>query len=67
MHFGDFCQDVYKRQTFSFVFGAAIKKIRFTFSPSKESKSTPSGTTIAASPGLDTDLLGRVKIGKALR
>ena len=43
------------RCTFSFVFGAAIKKIRFTFSPSKESKSTPSGTTIAASPGLDTE------------
>ena len=41
--------------TFSFVFGAAIRKISVTFSSSSESKSTPSGTTIAARPGLSTE------------
>ena len=42
------------RCTLSFVFGAAIKKIKVTGSPSKASKSTPSFTTSAASPGLFT-------------
>ena len=42
------------RCTLSSVFGAAIRKIRLTFSPSNASKSTPSLMTIAARPGLLT-------------
>ena len=43
--------------TLSFVFGAAIKNITFTFSPSGASKSTPEGNTIAAKPGAFTESL----------
>ena len=42
------------RWILSSVFGAAIRKIRCTGSPSRESKSTPSLTTMAASPGFVT-------------
>ena len=40
--------------TLSFVSGAAIRKSNVTGAPSIESKSTPSGITIAASPGAFT-------------
>ena len=40
--------------TLSSVFGAAIKNSNLAGLPSKDSKSTPSGTTIAESPGLET-------------
>ena len=39
----------------SFVFGAAIKNNSFTGCPSNALNSTPSGTTIAESPGFDTE------------
>ena len=42
------------RWTLSSVFGAAIRKIICTGCPSKASYSTPSGSTIAASPGFFT-------------
>ena len=42
------------RWILSSVFGAAIRNISVTGSPSSESKSTPSLTTIAASPGFVT-------------
>jgi len=40
--------------TLSLVSGAAIKNINLAGCPSKESKLTPSGITIAASPGFET-------------
>ena len=42
------------RCTLSFVSGAAIRNISVTGSSSSDSKSTPPGITIAASPGLST-------------